>query len=61
LDSAKKYAYGDKEQSRDGEIYQIPVEPIIDISTYELFKTQREKNKPILLNKSATTICYPGI
>lgn len=45
LESAREYAYGYKEQSRDGEIYQIPVEPIIDIPTYELFKTQREKNK----------------
>ncbi len=45
LESAKEYAYGYKEQSRDGENFQIPVEPIIDISTYELFKTQREKNK----------------
>ena len=45
LESAREYAYGCKEQSRDGEIYQIPVEPIIDIPTYELFKTQREKNK----------------
>jgi DNA invertase Pin-like site-specific DNA recombinase len=45
LESAREYAYGYKEQSRDGEIYQIWVEPIIDIPTYELFKTQREKNK----------------
>jgi len=45
LESAREYAYGYKEQSRDGETYQIPVEPIIDIPTYELFKTQREKNK----------------
>ena len=45
LDSAREYAYGYKEQSRDGETYQIPVEPIIDIHTYELFKVQREKNK----------------
>jgi DNA invertase Pin-like site-specific DNA recombinase len=45
LESAKEYAYGYKEQSRDGETYQISVEPIIDISTYELFKAQREKNK----------------
>ena len=45
LESAKEYAYGYKEQSRDGETFQIPVEPIIDIPTYELFKTQREKNK----------------
>ena len=45
LESAKEYAYGYKEQSRDGETFQIPVEPILDIPTYELFKTQREKNK----------------
>lgn len=45
LESAREYAYGCKEQSRDGETFQIPVEPIIDISTYELFKVQREKNK----------------
>ena len=45
LKSAREYAYGYKEQSRDGETYQISVEPIIDIPTYELFKTQREKNK----------------
>jgi hypothetical protein len=45
LESAREYAYGYKEQSRDGETYQIPVEPIIDIPTYELFKIQREKNK----------------
>ena len=45
MESAKEYAYGYKEQSRDGEIYQIPVEPIIDIPTYEFFKTQRAKNK----------------
>ena len=45
LESAREYAYGYKEQSRDGETYQIPVEPIIDIPTYELFKTQWEKNK----------------
>jgi len=45
LESAKEYAYGYKEQSRDGETFQIQVEPIIDIRTYELFKVQREKNK----------------
>jgi hypothetical protein len=45
LESAREYAYGYKEQSRGGETYQIPVEPIIDIPTYELFRTQREKNK----------------
>jgi DNA invertase Pin-like site-specific DNA recombinase len=45
LESAREYAYGYKGQPRDGETYQIPVEPIIDISIYELFKAQREKNK----------------
>jgi DNA invertase Pin-like site-specific DNA recombinase len=45
FESAKEYAYGYKEQSRDGETFQLPVEPILDIPTYELFKTQREKNK----------------
>jgi len=45
LESAREYAYGYKEQSRDGETYQIPVEPIIDVPTYERFKAQREKNK----------------
>ena len=45
MESAKEYAYGYKVQSRDGETYQIPVKPIIGIPTYELFKTQREKNK----------------
>jgi DNA invertase Pin-like site-specific DNA recombinase len=45
LESAKEYAYGYKEQSRDGETFQLPVEPILDIPTYELFKTQRERNK----------------
>ena len=45
MESAREYAYGYKAQSRDGETYQIPVEPLIDIPTYELFKSQREKNK----------------
>lgn len=54
LESAREYAYGYKEQSRDGETYQILVEPIIDILTYELFKTQREKNK----TNSPQQICH---
>jgi len=45
LESAKEYAYGYKEQSRNGETFQIPVDPILDIPSYEAFKTQREKNK----------------
>ncbi len=45
LESAREYAYGYKEQSRDGETYQISVKPIIDIPTYQMFKIRREKNK----------------
>jgi hypothetical protein len=40
----QRICLGYKEWSRDGETYQIPVEPIIGIPTYELFKAQREKN-----------------
>ncbi|GAB4416727.1 MAG: hypothetical protein Kow002_02740 [Anaerolineales bacterium] len=43
LNSAKEYAYGIKIQRRKGEAFQIPVEPIIDIPTYEKFIQLREK------------------
>jgi len=45
LKSAKEYAYGFKTYSRAGQTFQIPVTPIIDISTYELFIKMREENK----------------
>ena len=45
LKSAKEYAYGFKTYSRAGQIFQIPVTPIIDISTYVLFVKMREDNK----------------
>ncbi len=45
LKSAKEYAYGIKTQSRKGEIFQIPVEPIIDVSTYKMFTKIRQRNK----------------
>ncbi len=45
LRSAREYAYGFKTYSRAGQIFQIPVAPIIDISTYELFMKMREENK----------------
>jgi len=45
LKSAKEYAYGFKTYSRAGQTFQIPVTPIIDISTYELFVKMREENK----------------
>lgn len=45
LKSAKEYAYGYKTYSRAGQIFYIPVAPIIDISTYELLVKMREENK----------------
>jgi hypothetical protein len=44
LRSAKKYAYGFKTYSRVGQTFHIPVEPIIDMPTYELFVKMREEN-----------------
>ncbi len=45
LKSAREYAHGFKTYSRAGQIFHIPVAPIIDISTYELFVKMREENK----------------
>ena len=45
LKSAKEYVYGFKTYSRAGQTFHIPVAPIIDISTYELFVKMREENK----------------
>ncbi|MCE7859502.1 MAG: hypothetical protein DYG86_06910 [Chloroflexi bacterium CFX2] len=45
LKSAKEYAYGFKSYSRAGQTFHIPVVPIINISTYELFLKMREENK----------------
>ena len=44
LHSAKEYAYGFKTYSRAGQTFHIPVEPIIDMPTYELFVKMREEN-----------------
>ncbi len=44
LRAAKEYAYGIKIQRRDGEAFEIPIEPIIDISTYQAFLKVREAN-----------------
>jgi site-specific DNA recombinase len=45
LKSAKEYAYGIKIQSRKGEKFEIPIDPIIDVTTYDRFVEQREKNR----------------
>lgn len=45
LKSAKEYAYGIKIQSRKGELFEIPVDPIIDAATYERFIELRARKK----------------
>jgi DNA invertase Pin-like site-specific DNA recombinase len=45
LRSAKEYAHSFKTYSRAGQTFHIPVEPIIDMPTYELFVKMREENK----------------
>lgn len=45
LIAAKEYAYGVKIQSRKGELFEIPVEPIIDMATYKRFVEKREQNR----------------
>jgi DNA invertase Pin-like site-specific DNA recombinase len=45
LKSAKEYAYGLKIQSRKGELFEIPVDPIIDIATYDSFREMRARKK----------------
>lgn len=45
LKSAKEYAYGFKTYSHAGQTFHIPVAPIINLSTYEMFIKMREENK----------------
>jgi site-specific DNA recombinase len=42
LKAAKEYAFGSKIQRRAGETFTIPIEPIIDMVTYERFLRVRE-------------------
>lgn len=45
LISAKEYAYGIKIQTRKGKRFEIPVEPIIDLVTYERFVQMRASKR----------------
>jgi site-specific DNA recombinase len=45
LGAAQEYALGIKTQSRGGETFTIPIEPIIDRATYERFLQVRDENK----------------
>ena len=45
LIAAKEYAYGIKIQSRKGERFEIPIEPIIDMVTYERFVQMRTSKR----------------
>lgn len=51
LGAAKEYAFGIKIQSRKGEMFQISVEPIIDVTVYEMFTKTRSKNKTYPANR----------
>lgn len=44
LGAAKEYTFGIKTQSRGGESFAIPIDPIIDMETYERFLQVREAN-----------------
>lgn len=44
LGAAKEYAFGVKTQSRGGETFTIPVEPILSMAVYESFLQVREAN-----------------
>ena len=45
LIAAKEYAYGIKIQSRKGERFEIPIEPVIDMVTYEHFIQMRTSKR----------------
>jgi len=60
LKSAREYAYGVKTYSRAGQTFQIPVAPIINISTYELFVKMREENKTYPKNRRQNDYLLSG-
>jgi len=60
LRSAREYAYGFKSYSRAGQTFQIPVAPIIDILTYELFMKMREENKTYLKHRRQNDYLLAG-
>ena len=45
LNAAKEFSFGIKLQSRKGEVFQIPIEPILTPEIYDQFITVRKKNK----------------
>ena len=47
LSGAEDYALGRKTQSRSGEVFEIPVEPIIDMQTYETYLKAKRRYKPV--------------
>jgi len=65
LKSAQEYASGIKIYRRKGEIFQIPIEPILDPTTYERFIRIREqkknppgqKHKTRLFDQRAAVLC----
>ncbi len=60
LGSAKEYAYGLKTYSRAGQTFHIPVAPIIDMPTYELFVKMREENKTYPMHRKKNDYFLSG-
>lgn len=46
LSSAKEYSHGKKIHTRNGERFEIPLEPIIDMETYHKYLKTKQKMKP---------------
>jgi DNA invertase Pin-like site-specific DNA recombinase len=60
LRSAKEYAYGFKTYSRARQTFHIPVEPIIDMPTYELFVKMRAENTTYLKHRKKNDYLLAG-
>jgi hypothetical protein len=60
LRSAREYAYGFKTYSRAGQTFHIPVVPIINMPTYELFIKMREENKTYPKHRKKNDYLLPG-
>ena len=45
LSSAKEYSHGKKIHTRNGESFEIPLEPIIDMETYEQYMSTKQQMK----------------
>jgi DNA invertase Pin-like site-specific DNA recombinase len=61
LKAAREYAHGIKIQSRKGELFEIPVEAIINTATYERFVEMRARKKTYPASRSEHDYLLGGI